>query len=405
LWFAVVCAGAQAQIWNLEASVERAVAVAPDMRGAEAVIAGRAGELRQSGAWPNPTVELRVDEKLGIEDGSGGYSLNQVSVSQAIPLGRLTHQRRAAAANLDAAREGLLSERLQIETRAAHAFHALQLTVARQRLAQERLAFAEGLRTGTGPLVRYLSPLERARLDVLRETARQDVAHAEGKWSEAQAQFRALLGLPPDAQPEITMLVPADAPAALSALHARLAEHPALRATQQALESSRANVDVARAGRLADPTVSIFREQDYFSGGRQDYLGVMLSVQIPLWHRNAGDVARARAEVDKVEALLDAQRRTLESRMRQSYLHLGHLIEQAGHYRTRLLEPAQQVLRLTRKAFAAGEQNGLALMDASNTYFDTQARYLELLQEAWIEAADLRLATGMPLTQGKGNQP
>ena len=63
------------------------------------------------------------------------------------------------------------------------------------------------------------------------------------------------------------------------------------------------------------------------------------------------------------------------------------------------------MLRLTRKAFAAGEQNGLALLDASNTYFDTQARYLELLQEAWIEAADLRLATGIALTQRAQNQP
>ena len=47
-------------------------------------------------------------------------------------------------------------------------------------------------------LVRYLSPLERARLDILRATAYQDVALAEGKWSESLAQFRALLALPPD---------------------------------------------------------------------------------------------------------------------------------------------------------------------------------------------------------------
>ena len=324
-----VCTPLWAQTWSLESSIERALTVAPEMRGAAAAVAVRAGELLQSGAWPNPTVELRADEKLGIEDGSGGYNLTQVSVSQAIPLGRLAHQRRAAASNLDAAREGLRSERLQMETRTAHAFHALQLAVARQRLAQERLSFAEGLRSASDPLVRYLSPLERARLDILRETAHQDVAHAEGKWSEAQAQFKALLALPPEAQPETSLLVPADAPAALSALHERLAAHPTLRATQQTLASSRANIDVARAQRLADPTVSIFREQDYLGGSRQDYLGVMLSVQIPLWNRNQGGVASAYAEADRVDALLDAQRRAIESRLRQSHLHLGHLIEQA----------------------------------------------------------------------------
>jgi outer membrane protein TolC len=39
----------------------------------------------------------------------------------------------------------------------------------------------------------------------------------------------------------------------------------------------------------------------------------------------------------------------------------------------------------------------LALVDASNTYFDAQARYLELLRDAWIEAAELRLAAGVSL--------
>lgn len=386
-------------------SLERALVVAPELRGAEAIVAARAGELKQAGAWPNPTLELRADEKLGIENGQGGYRLNQISLSQAIPLGRLAHQRRAAAASLDAARAGKHYDRLQIEARAARAFHALQLTVARQRLAQERLAFAEGLRKGSGPLVRYLSPLERARLDILRETARQDVAAAEGKWSEALAQFQVLLDLPPDTQPEPAPLAPAEAPAAVAALHKQLAEHPALRRTQQELVSSRANVEVVRARRLADPTISVFREQDYLGGRRQDYTGVMLGVQIPLWNQGKGEVMRARAEVDRVDAELDAQRRTIESRVRQSHLHLEHLIEQAEHYRTRMLKPAQQMLQLTRKAFASGEQNGLALMDANNIYFDMQARYLELLQEAWLEAAELRLAAGLSLAQRTEDQP
>ena len=90
----------------------------------------------------------------------------------------------------------------------------------------------------------------------------------------------------------------------------------------------------------------------------RDYTGFMLGVQIPLWNINGGGVARAVAEADKSEALLAAQHRDLESRLRQNHLHLGHLIEQADHYRTRLLVPARQVLDLTRKGFATGEQNG-----------------------------------------------
>ena len=102
----IACASAHAQVWTLESSVERATGVAPEMRAAEAEVGARAGERVQAGAWPNPTVEVRADEKLGLDDGRGGYSLNQISITQPIPLRRLVHQRRAAEAGLNSARAG-----------------------------------------------------------------------------------------------------------------------------------------------------------------------------------------------------------------------------------------------------------------------------------------------------------
>ena len=394
-------------VWTLADSVRRALDIAPEMRAAEAEIAARMGELSQADAWPNPTIALRADEKLGIQDRRGGYNLNQLSFTQPIPLRRLTHQRRAAEEDLESARAKQRYQRLQIEARTAQVFHALQLAAERQRLAQERLALAEKLHRGAerqsggrknnDQLVRYLSPLERARLDVLRETAYQDVAEAEGKWSEATAQFRALLAVAPGEPLTTLPLTPADTPKMLSALLDGLAAHPALLATQHSRDASRAGVDVARAQRLADPTLSIFHEQDELAGQRRIYTGIMLGVQIPLWNNHDGSVARAVAATDKADALLAAQRRDLESRLRQNHLHLGHLIEQAEHYRSRLLVPAKQVLDLTRKGFATGEQNGLALVDASNSYFEAQAHYLDLLHDAWFEAAELRLAAGVSL--------
>ena len=400
-----VCASASAQVWTLESSIEQAITVAPELRMAEAEVGARAAERVQVGAWPNPSVEVRTDEKLGLEDGRGGYDVNQISITQPLPLRRLSRQRQAADAGLNAARAQQMQQRLQLEKRVAQVFHDLQLAAERQRLAQARLDFAEGVRPGSDRLVRYLPPLERARLDILRETARQDVAFAEGKWSEAASQFRALLALPADSEPETTALTALTAPTALMELEGRLSNHPALRASEQARAASRAQIDVARSQRFADPTISVFRERDYLAGSRRDYNGILLGVQVPFWNGNNGGVARAVAEADKADALLAAQRRDLESGLRQNHLHLGHLLEQAEHYRTRLLTPARQVLDLTRKGFASGEQNGLALVDASNTYFEAQARYLELLHDAWVEAAELRLAAGLALGSDKAVQP
>src|SRR5512139_1988491 len=64
--------------WTLADSVRRALDTAPEMRAAEAGIAAREGELSQAGSWPNPTLDVRADNKLGIEDGSGGTDLTQI---------------------------------------------------------------------------------------------------------------------------------------------------------------------------------------------------------------------------------------------------------------------------------------------------------------------------------------
>jgi outer membrane protein, heavy metal efflux system len=392
------------QQWTLEASIKRGTSVAPELRAAGAEISSRSAHIIEAGDWPNPTATVRADEKLGKQDGRGGYSVNQLTLTQALPLNRLEHQRVAAEAGLQAAQAAQRYQHLLLETRTAQAFHTLQQAAERKLLAQERLAFAEKMqqrdaRKTADRLVRYLSPLERARLEILRATANQDVALAEGKWSEAQAQFRALLALPVDAQPETIALKPAATPEALSALLKRLEDHPALQETRQTRDASRASVMVAREQRYADPTLSLIVERDNFGGEASTYTGLMLGMQIPVWNRNDGGVMRAHSAVDRAEAVLEMQQRDLGNRVRQSHLHLGHLIEQAEHYQAHLLQPARQVLELTQRGYTAGEQNGLALVDASNTYFDAQARYIELLRDAWIEAAELRMAAGISLVE------
>ena len=58
--------------WTLEDSIRRVVEIAPEMRGAWAAVSARQGALQQAGVWPNPQIELRADDKMGKDDGTGG---------------------------------------------------------------------------------------------------------------------------------------------------------------------------------------------------------------------------------------------------------------------------------------------------------------------------------------------
>jgi cobalt-zinc-cadmium efflux system outer membrane protein len=388
--------------WTLEDSIRRVVEIAPETRGARAAVSARQGALQQAGAWPNPEIELRADDKMGKDEGNGGTDFTQLAFSQPLPLsGRLGHQRAVAGAELDAARSERRSQHVRLETQVAKRYHSLQLAMGRLRLAEQRLQLADDLQNigRRREQAGELSRLERLRLDLIRESAQQILDKTEGEYNEALSRFRAYLKLSAEITPQLTPLEPFGPIPELAQLQAGLPEHPALLAAGYQLDAARSEVNLVRAERLPDPTLRLFHERDFLNGRRQDVTGVGIGISVPLWDRKAGRLSEAQAQVVQTQAELQVLERDLGSRLQQGHLHLAHLVQQGEHYRTRVFDPAQKVFDLTRKAYASGEVEILSLIDANNTYFDARERYLELLQEAWQEAAELRLAAGRALVE------
>lgn len=400
----------KATVWSLADSVRRVHEIAPELHAAEADIAAREAELAQADAWPNPTIDIRADNRLGIEDGSGGSGLTQIALSQPLPLRRLGRQRAVAEANLNSAKESLRYQQLLLEREAVRAFQALQHAEDKRQLARERLQLvAESTgtarKTGTDRLVRYLTPLERQRLAILNEEASQAVVAAESEQQKALIDFRALLARPSDEPVELAAFASPLAPAKLDVYLRTLEAHPSLSLARKELDAAQAGIAVAESRRYADPTLNLFRERDFLAGRRRDVTGIGVSLEIPLWNNNSALVARAGAEAGRAQAQLAMAQREARSRLEQAYTQLLHLFEQTERLRTNLLEPAREVYALTRNGFASGELNILALVDASNTYFDARARHLDLLQGCALASADLRLAAGLSVDDGKESQP
>jgi cobalt-zinc-cadmium efflux system outer membrane protein len=389
----------QIERWTLESTAQRVLQQAPERHISEAEVKAREGELHQAGVWPNPTVELGVSDALGKEDGQGGTDVNQFSIRQSLPVsGRLGLQGKRAEANLKQAEAELGQQALLLEYEAARVFHSLQLNRAQWRLAEQRLESADEFRHigRRREQAGDLSRLERLRLDVVRESARQLLVSAEGDYRESLADFQTLLNLA-GAEPDLALLEHPPALPPLAELDARLEFHPALLAARQVVEAARHGVDVARANRFADPELWLARERDFLGDRRQDVTAFGVAVTLPLWDRGKGNIDAAQAVKQKAQFELEALQRRHGNQLRLSHLHLSHLIGQVQEYRVNVLEPAEEIFQLTRKGFAAGQVEILNLVDAVDTYFDARGRYLELLQEAWLEAAALRRAAGISL--------
>jgi cobalt-zinc-cadmium efflux system outer membrane protein len=389
------------EIWTLERSIEQVIKTSPYIFAADAEIDARKGALSQAGAWPNPSMELGGSQKIGLDSGRGGNDFTEISISQPIPLGRLSHQRQQAKDKLQVAKQERFYQQLLQEHKIAKYFHKLQLAEANVKLAKEQLKFATRYQKSQNkkdPLIRYVSELDQKRLDIIVEISKQEVASAEGQYSEALSNFREFLKLPQDQSVAVATLKTAQLPKKLQELlNMQNTAHAAITAAKYNKNAADASVLVAKSQRFPDPSIKLYQEKDFLNGREQSSDGIMLNFTIPIWDFNNGNISEARARSSKAQYELQALSHKLEAKLRQTYLHLGHLIEQAEHYRTKILEPAKEIFTLNMKSFATGEVKILSLVDANNTYFEVRNRYLELLYKSWVETADLRLAAGLSL--------
>lgn len=401
--FALVLHPATAQEWTLESSIKQAMSVSPEQKKSRAEINVRQEDVKLSGMWPDPSVEFRVDNKLGLDDGSGGYDLTDITLSQPIPLSRIKYQQAVAESRLLAARAAQNHHSLLLQNRVAKVFHQLQFATAQLDLAKKRLQLAEQLnrqprKNDQGVIVRYLTPLEKIRLTIISKEARQAVINAEGKHHESLAEFTRLLAIDPGIAGSVAMLRPVSHLPNADELLAMQENHPRLASQQQEVIAATNNINVARSSQLADPTLSISRSKDIFSTRHDDVYGVMLSVQIPLHDRKNTAASKAGYQARQQRIELQRIKRELQINLKRSLTHLNHLVEQAADYQQQVLNPAKRMLDLTQKGFTSGELNMLSLVDANNTYFASRLRYLELLYQSRTELADVYLYAGRAVT-------
>ena len=124
----------------------------------------------------------------------------------------------------------------------------------------------------------------------------------------------------------------------------------------------------------------------------------MFNIQIPISDRKDTAASKATYKASQQRIELQLLKRELKINLNRSYTHLNHVIEQAVEYKKKVLKPAGKMLELTNKGFSSGELNILSLVDANNTYYKTRLTYLDLLYQARVELAEVKLFAGQLIT-------
>lgn len=366
----------------------------PTIRAAQARIDAARGRARQAGAWPNPAIGVSVEEQpfRGTEPhGSTGVFAEQtILLGGKLRLGRAAFER-----TVDRNQSELELQRQRVVGTVRRVFFQ-SLTVSRRIEVQERLAAlaseavsitAQLFNVGAADRPDFLeSEIEARRVQLDLNAAKNRSAalrqHLAAVVGSADVAGRSLIGSLDEALPEIVRT---------TALRTLLDESPQIRAARAEVARAQALTALARRETFPDlflrGGVANHRERNDADGRPIGWEGAIeAGASIPLFNRNAGGVAAARAEELRAQAELHRLEWSLQARLAAEFASYLTALNDAEAYRAEILPRAEEAYRLYLASYRQMAAAYPQVLIAQRNLFELSTRYLQSLEDGWQAA-------------------
>lgn len=381
LWAAA--SAVQAQTLTLDSALQTAFANNPDLAAAQWEIDIARGGRQQAGLIPNPVVSLDA------EDTRRDTRTTTLKLSQTLELGGkrgaridvATRAQDAAALTLEQRRNGLRAEVIDSYYSALRAQERLDLAQRSLALAERGLVVANG-RVTAGKS----SPVEATRAQVQLSEIRLELNRAEVGLTDAYRRLAASTGSAAidfqavAAPAQVVPQLPASAQ-----LLARLEQTTELRLAELQILQSEASVGLEKAQRIPDLDLSIGSQYDASVRERVNLIGV--SMPIPLFNRNQGNVLAASRRADQARDLRNATELRLRTETRQALDLWQTANTEVRAFNQQILPAAQSAVDSATRGFEMGKFNFLDVLDAQRTLIAARTQYLAATAQAtdaWV---------------------
>lgn len=379
-----VNAGQAAPPLTLQAAISLAMASNAELVAARRELEAAEGPVLQAGARPNP--ELSFIQ----EDMRRATRTTSLQINQPIELGGKRAARISAAERgRDIAAAELAAKRADLRGMVVSAFYDVLLAQEQVRLASDSTELARRAVDVASKRVQAgkISPVEETKARVAEATARLEAAQASSELRLSRQRLAAMWG---DASPRFDRVESDNALAStppFDVVSARLAASPSLQRAQIEVQRRSALSDLERAKRTPDVTVSVGVTRDAQVGRNQAVVG--LSIPLPLFDRNSGNLLEALRREDKARDELAAAEIQLQSAVTQAWGRLDIAAAAAQTIRDQVLPGAQSAYDAATQGFELGKFDFLDVLDAQRTLFQAKAQYLRARGEAHRAAADI----------------
>jgi len=397
----------QVAVLTREAALQRFRERGFDRVLADVQVEAARADATTAGASPNPTLSGSVGRSFGYDAAQcPGCSAAQVGVGLSdnaalwdLVVGKKALRAAVAQASVQAAQH---NRDAALRTLTAALLQQFYAAVQAERL----LAVAEGARESSARTRALLqrrfaagasSEVELARAEVQEMEALQARDQAQAQLGASRATLGVLLGesgpLQETLEARALDLGPLPALDVESLAAQAQAERPDVAAAQAQLARARTALSLARRQRIPDVAVSANYAQEGTGQGaiQPPTLTLGVSVPLPLFYQQQGEVARAEADLRGAQVTLARARAQAAADVRAAMAALEAARSRAER---RVEERARRARDLVQLQWEKGAASQLELLDAQRTLLQVSAEHLQDLTSYWMAVAQLELATG-----------
>jgi cobalt-zinc-cadmium efflux system outer membrane protein len=396
---------------TLEDLERMALANNPTLAQAEAAIRAAEGRRKQAGLWPNPIVGYEGDG-LAFNDLARNFrNGNYVFVEQTILTGgKLSKSKKVAIqekvqteAEAEAQRLRVLNAVRMLYYEALGAQRMVELRKQLFDLTREAVEISEELFN-----VGQADRPDALAAEVEAQRAELDLIRAENDLRRVWQVLAAVVNDPRlEADLKSTRLVGSlEATAPIlnqeQLLEQLLRESPEIKAAMAGVERAKAVLARAKAEPMPDVFVKaqIGYSNDWaeFFGGKTGWeTAVEAGVRVPLFNRNQGAIAAAKAELVSAEKELQRVELDLRARLAEAFNRYLNSLAVAARYQREILPRAERAYQMYLSKFRQMAAAYPQALISQRTLFQAQTEYVAALVDLWRNVTQLR---GMLLMGG-----
>jgi cobalt-zinc-cadmium efflux system outer membrane protein len=385
---------------TLEQVVSRVLIHNPELKVFSLEQRAREAMILQSGLFPNPRLEVEVENFAGSGSFNGfDQSETSIRLSQLVELGGKRVARiEASSRSRDLSNWDYETKRIDILTQTSKAFTDLLKAQKLVALNNELVDISKKSLRAVSERVQAgkVSPIEKTKAQVEFSTAKIGLERAKNERDIARRNLTATWGgTEPEFQLALGSLEEFSSVPSMETLLLEIDQNPDLARWGTELSQRQAVVEYERSKSM--PDVSL--EAGYRRLEESNDNAIIFGISIPLqfFDRNQGGIAEARHRLSKAKAQKKAIEIQLKNNLAKSHRALMLAHSELVSLKTQVVPGAQSAYDAMTEGYRFGKFGFLEVLDSQRTLFQARIQYLGALANYHHSVADVERLTGAPL--------